>query len=445
MTRLTRRKLLGTLAAGGLAASLPAQARPRVGPVKPNFILIVCDDLGYGDLGCYGAVDIPTPHIDRMANEGMRFTQVYACAAMCTPSRAGLLTGRYPIRSGLTQPLFPNSVYGITPAEPTIGTELQRAGYVTACIGKWHLGSRVANLPTANGFDYFFGLPYSHDMNWRGLRPYPAPLMSGTEIIEQPTDISLLTRRYTEESVAFIQENTGRPFLLYLPHSMPHTPPAVSEPFVGVSNRGPYGDAVAELDWSTGEILLELRNQGIDERTLVIFTSDHGPARGAAGAGGSTGGLRGGKGTTFEGGVRVPFILRWPNFVAKGSVQTRPASLLDLLPTFLTLTGQAGPEDRIIDGKDLSLVIKGEGRRADEEFFFCDGRHVQSYRSGPWKLTRRHTELPPTGPQRPARLLFNIEEDPFERVNLAARYPRKVEQMALRLALFEARVRNGLT
>lgn len=444
MTHLTRRELLGTLAAGGLAASLPARARRLVGPVKPNFILIVGDDLGYGDLGCYGAVDISTPHIDRMADEGMQFAQVYSCAAMCTPSRAGLLTGRYPIRSGLTQPLFPNSMHGITAAEPTIGTELQRAGYVTACIGKWHLGSRVKNLPTSNGFDYFFGMPYSHDMNRRGPWPYPAPLMRGTEIIDQPTDISMLTRRYTEESVAFIQENAGRPFFLYLPHSMPHTPLAVSEPFVGVSNRGPYGDAVAELDWSTGEILRELRNQGIDERTLVIFTSDHGPAPGAAGAGGSTGGLRGGKGTTFEGGVRVPFILRWPTFVAKGSVQTSPASLLDLLPTFLALTGEAGPKDRIIDGKDLSLVIKGEGRRVDEDFFYWDGRHVQSYRSGPWKLTRRHTELPPIGPQRPAWLLFNIEEDSAERVNLASRYPRKVGQMALQLALFEARVRNGL-
>jgi len=298
--------------------------------------VIFADDLGYGDLGCFGHPTIPTPNLDRMAAEGVKLTQFYSASSVCTPSRAALLTGRLPIRSGMCSDkrrvLFPNSGGGLPASEVTIAKALKTKGYATACVGKWHLGHLPKFLPTNNGFDEYFGIPYSNDMR-------PSPLLDGTKTVENPAKQTTLTRRYTERAIDFIGRNKDKPFFLYFPHTFPHVPLFASKTFKDKSLRGLYGDVVEELDWSVGQIRKTLRRLRLAERTLVMFTSDNGPWLIMRLRGGSAGLLRGGKGSTWEGGMREPFVAWWPGKIPAGSVGTELACTMDIFSTCLALAG----------------------------------------------------------------------------------------------------------
>ncbi len=380
---------------------------------RPNIIVILADDLGYGDLGCYGSSTIATPRLDRMAREGARFTNAYCAAPFCSPARAGLLTGRLPARCGLPYVMFPAEHHGLPSAEITIAEALKQQGYATACVGKWHLGWDAPFRPLRQGFDVFFGVPHANDSTeWPVGAPYmqvmglqPLPLVDGDTIVEAPVDQAKLTQRYTERAVKFIREHRDRPFFLYLPHTMPHVPQYASPAFAGKSKGGLYGDAVEELDWSTGVILDTLRELKIAERTLVIFTSDNGaPARAAAagaapkaakaGGGGrfpgrsfsgSNAPLRGGKGNTFEGGVRMPLIAWRPGTIAAGREVATPTTHLDFFPTFVGLAGGALPTDRVYDGRDLGGKLEGADG-ATRRLFYYFGYQLQAVREGNWKL-----------------------------------------------------------
>ena len=369
------------------------EARPDSRP--PNFVVIFIDDMGYGDIGPFGSTLNRTPNLDRMAAEGMKLTSFYA-APVCTPSRASLMTGSYPIRNGLQTGswhgvLMPGDEHGIHPNEITIAELLQERGYATACIGKWHLGDQPPFLPTRNGFDYYYGLPYSNDMNPdapRNIRNHPPlPLLRGEKIggekvLREVKDQSFLTGAYTKEAVQFIEEHRDEPFFVYMPHSMVHVPLYAGEAFRGKSNNGILGDAIEELDWSVGEVLGKLRELGLDDNTLVIFTSDNGPARGSAGP------LRGRKGSTYEGGMREPTIAWAPGMVPAGSSYDGVTSTMDLLPTLAALAGAKVPSDRVIDGHDISAILAGEtGRESPYEFFYYyRGYELRAVRGGDWKL-----------------------------------------------------------
>lgn len=357
-----------------LCALLVVTSFTLAGEIRPNFVIILADDLGYGDLGCYGHPTIRTPNLDQMAIEGQKYMNAYVCECVCTPSRAGLLTGRYAIRSGMCSSkrrvLFPNSAGGLPQYEITIAKALKQKGYATACIGKWHLGHLPQFLPSKHGFDYFFGLPYPNDQNnisGKGLDAvfnprieyFNVPLMRDDKIIERPADQTKLTERYTDESIAFIKKNKDKPFFLYIPHTFPHMPLFASEKFRGKSQRGLYGDTVEELDWSVGQVLQTLRDEKLDKNTLVIFTSDNGPWVFRDLHGGSAGLLRDGKGSTFEGGFREPFIAWWPGKVPAGKTIHDMVSTLDLLPTILKLAGAKVPDDRDLDGYDIAPVLFG--------------------------------------------------------------------------------------
>jgi arylsulfatase A-like enzyme len=386
-----------------------------------NVVLIVADDLGYGDLGCYGSTTIATPRLDAMAREGARFTDFYVAAPFCSPSRASILTGRLPARCGVPYVLFPAEHHGLPTDEITIANVLRERGYATACIGKWHLGWDEPFRPKRHGFDEYFGLPYSNDSTeWGVGEPFmqvmglgPLPLIDGNTVAEAPVDQSSLTQRYTARAVEFVRKNYERPFFLYLPHTMPHIPQYASPQFAGRSKAGLYGDVVEELDWSVGVLLDLLRELKIDDRTLVIFTSDNGaPARPqqqaaktakAAKGGsrfpgrdlaGSNGPLRSGKGTTFEGGIRVPAIAWWPTTLAAGRTITEPISTLDLLPTFATLTGTKLPADRVFDGCDVSQLLLRDEPQPPRTLYHYFGSQLQAVREGKWKLFLPIEQLP---------------------------------------------------
>ena len=395
----------------------------------PNLVIIFTDDLGYGDLAVYGHPTINTPHLDRMAAEGMRFTQFYSAASVCTPSRAALLTGRLPVRSGMASDerrvLFPDSKFGLPQSEVTIAELLKEQGYATAAVGKWHLGSQPEYLPTRHGFDTYFGIPYSNDMDNVAGRPsheiafepkpeyWNVPLLRDTTEVERPADQYTITKRYTEEAVDFIREHQEEPFFVYLAHSMPHIPLFVSEDFDGISLNGLYGDVIEEIDWSVGQVLETLRELDLDERTLVFFTSDNGPWLVFDTHGGSSGLLRGGKGMTWEGGMREPAIAWWPGTIEAGQVERRVASTMDLLPTAAAVAGTDAPDDRTIDGKSLLPLLRGETSEAVHDAFFyyrassftrCAkgrGRHTSSP-NGP---TRRRASRPST--RRPSCTTWN--------------------------------------
>lgn len=431
---------LATLGAARGARAGKGEQRP------PNVVLVFADDLGYADLGCYGARNHSTPNLDRLARQGTRFTQFYVAQPVCSASRAALLTGCYPNRIGILGALGPQARFGISPDELTLAEMLKSRGYATAAYGKWHLGHHPEFLPPRHGFDDYFGLPYSNDM-WPKhptSRSYPdLPLIEGEKTVELNPDQRLLTRRYTEKAVRFIEQNRDRPFFLYVPHSMPHVPIFASDRFLGKSQNGLYGDVIEELDWSVGEITAALKRSRVERNTLVIFTSDNGPWLSYGEHAGSAGPLREGKGTTFEGGVRVPAIFHWPGKVPAGREVREPAATLDVLPSVARLTGAALPE-RKLDGKDISPLILGEkrARTPHEALYFYWGGELQAVRSGRWKLHFPHTYTSLDGkpggrlgrptPYVQKRIelsLFDLEKDPAETTDVSAEHPEVVTRL----------------
>jgi arylsulfatase A-like enzyme len=415
---------------------LPADARrlDEHSPRGPNVVLILCDNLGYGDVGCFNSgAKQRTPRIDRMAAEGIRFTDCYAAAPVCTPSRAALMTGCYPRRVGLDHTpedglvLRPVSRHGLHPDEITIAELLKASGYATACIGKWHLGDQPPFLPTRQGFDEFFGIPYSDDMTARSNQPTwpPLPLMEGERVVEAPADRNTLTQRYTERAIDFMRRHRDRPFFVYLPHAMPGSTaaPFASKAFRGRSDNGPWGDAVEEIDWSTGKILDALKQMELDERTLVIWTNDNGapaPHR----RGGSNLPLKGNAYSVAEGGMRVPFIARWPGRIPAASVCRDLITLMDLYPTLAQLAGAALPNDRTVDGHDIRPLLFGDpgARSPYNAFLYYHINQLRAVRSGAWKLYL------PAGP-RTAPQLFNLVDDLDETRDRAAEEPAIVARL----------------
>ncbi|MDR8390385.1 sulfatase [Aliifodinibius sp. S!AR15-10] len=403
------------------------------GSDRPNIVIIFTDDMGYGDAGVYGHPTIRTPNLDRMAEEGMKFTQFYTAASVCTPSRAGLLTGRLPVRSGMMSEefrvLFPFSAKGIPPEEVTIAEALKEQGYTTAAVGKWHLGHETPYLPTDNGFDSYFGIPYSNDMDNKAWQP--VPLMRNKEIIEQPAEQRTLTPRYTEESLKFIRENKDKPFFLYLAHTFPHVPLYASEDFRGTSTRGLYGDVIEEIDWSTGQIMDELEQLGLAENTFVFFTSDNGPWLTMDQNGGSAGLLRDGKGTTWEGGMRVPALAWWPGTISSGQVTQALGTTMDLFSTSLALAGAEQPDDRVIDGVNLMPVLTGKQENVRDVVFYYRSEKLFAVRKGPWKahfITQSaYVGDKPVSHDPPQ--LYNLEEDPSEKYNLAQKHPEVISEI----------------
>lgn len=431
-----------------------------------NVIVIFADDLGYGDVGCFSeSCPFQTPRLDQMASQGARLTSFYVPTPYCAPSRGTLLTGRYPFRHSVVRNPSPDSGasnFGLPDEEQTIAELLKPAGYATAAFGKWHLGHKPQWLPRTQGFDEYFGILYSNDM-------YPVQLVENEKVVEYPVVQASLTRRYTDRALDFIDRNRARPFFLYLPHAMPHKPLAVSDNFYTPETRDDlYADVISELDASVGEVLDKLKELELDRRTLVIFTSDNGPWYG-----GSTGGLRGMKGRTWEGGIRVPMIARLPGVIPAGVVNDAPSATIDLLPTICSLCGVDAPTDRVIDGRDiLGLCQDADAKSPHRAVFSMQGTELSAVRSGRWKLHVRspghprfhnlapaelETWIDPRGPdgvtilapfeqakptQHPglisgdapkAMMLFDLQEDPGEQHDLAAEYPDQVERL---LALF---------
>jgi len=422
----TRRAFLKAVGLGAASVTVPScmssyqKSGSRASGDRPNFIIIFTDDQGYQDVGCFGSPLMKTPNLDRMAAEGMKFTDFYVAAAVCSPSRVALLTGCYPPRVSITKVLFPKDTIGLNVAEITIADILKARGYVCACVGKWHLGHLREFLPMQQGFDYYYGIPYSNDMQIeRGDKSGP-PLMKNEEIIEHPADQATLTQRYTKQAIKFITENKDWPFFLYLAHTMPHVPLHVSERFKGKSKRGLYGDVIEEIDWSVGQILKTLKKLGIDEKTLVLFTSDNGPWLSKGENGGSALPLRDGKGTTYEGGMRVPCIVHWPGKIPAGKVCYELCATIDLLPTLAGLAGAKAPTDRVIDGKNIWPLMSGKpgAKSPHKAFYYYKGSRLEAVRSGKWKLRRgKETEL------------YDLEVDISEKHNLASERPKIVEQL----------------
>ncbi len=435
---MNRREFLGSAAAAAGAAALGAKPA-----APPNIVFIYCDDLGYGDLGCYGS-KIRTPNLDRMAAEGMRFTQFYSANPVCSPSRAALMTGRYPTRVGVPRVLFPRDTTGLPDSETTIAQVLKPRGYKTMCVGKWHLGHLPQFLPTNRGFDEYYGIPYSNDMS-------PRPLMHNTETLEEPANLETLTPRYTAQALGFIERSKGSPFFLYMPHTYPHIPLAASKRFRGRSPLGLYGDVVEEIDWSVGEVFGALKKHGLDGNTLVMFSSDNGPW-----FQGSPGLLRGRKGMTYEGGVREPFLARFPERIPRGSLCRGVAGTVDILPTLARLTGAALPQ-LPLDGIDIWPLLNGQQQEIEREaLLYFDNWNVQCARWRRWKLhfarynSMAYSPAPPGGRMNiPLRSpeLYDLENDPNESYDIAPENPQIVAEIRGRverlLPGFPEEVRNA--
>ena len=434
------------------AAVIFLTARAAAATGTPNVVIIFTDDQGYADVGAFGAQGFTTPNLDRMAKEGRRFTDFHAAQAVCSASRVALLTGCYPNRIGIHGALGPGSKIGIGDGEVTLAELSKQRGYATAIFGKWHLGDRPQFLPTRHGFDEYFGLPYSNDM-WPhhpeakpGEYP-PLPLYDGEKQIKTgltPGDQEQLTTQYAEHAVSFIERNKERPFFLFVTPNMPHVPLFVSAKFKGKSERGLYGDVIMEIDWLVGEILGALKRNGLDENTLVVFTSDNGPWLSYGNHAGSAGPLREGKGTSFDGGHREPFIARWPGKIPAGTVCAEPAMTIDLFPTIARLIGAEPPAHRI-DGLDIWPLFTGEpGAKNphDAYFFYYAHNELQAVRSGDWKLFLPHTARTMLGQEpgkdgtpgkyralRVAHGLYNMREDIGETREVAAANPAIVQRL----------------
>lgn len=417
----------------------------------PNFVVIFCDDLGYGDIGSFGHPIIKTPNIDRMTVEGQKWTQFYVADPVCTPSRAALLTGRYPIRNGMTSSkrhvLFPDSPNGLPLEELTIAEILKPQGYASAAIGKWHLGHLPKFLPKQQGFDYYYGIPYSNDMDsnqWseylkRSEDPeyfsntefFNVPLIENNKEIERPANQATITKRYTEKAVHFIEQNKSKPFFLYLAHSMPHIPLFASKEFRGRSKSSLYVDVIEEIDWSVGEVLKALEENQLDKNTIVVFTSDNGPWLRFKTHGGSAGPLRAGKGTTFEGGQRVPTVFWGPNIVASGVIDQMGATL-DLLPTFAAMSGAEVPTDRKMDGHNLYQVLTKKLESPRKDFYYWAFAELHGYRNQQYKIHIKQREVINYG--RPTIILdhpelYNLKADISEKYDVSEIFPEVVIDM----------------
>ncbi len=420
--KLDRRTFIKSTAAAAMAAALRGQQR------QPNIVMILADDLGYGDLGCYGS-PIATPNIDRLAEEGARFTNFYSASPVCSPSRAALMTGRYPTRVEVPVVLGPGDA-GLPDSEITMAQVLKSAGYRTSCIGKWHIGSTPRYLPTNRGFDEFFGVPYSADIT-------PCPLMRGTSVISAAVDCSTLTSSFTQEALDFVNRAQDAPFFLYLAHTAPHLPLAASPRFAGQSGLGMYADVVQELDWSTGQVMTALKAAGLDANTLVMFSSDNGPWYQ-----GSQGKLRGRKGETYEGGMREPFLARYPGVIPSGIGCTGLATTMDLLPTLARFAGAQTPTNPL-DGVDIWPLLTGDRPEVDRDvFLYFDAVYLQCARLGRWKLhlsrynTKAWSPLPPGGRVNlplPRPELYDVVSDPQESYDCAASHPAIVADIRARV------------
>ncbi|GAA5507501.1 sulfatase [Novipirellula caenicola] len=425
---------------------------------KPNFVVIFTDDQGYSDLSCFGGQHVDTPRIDQMAAEGARLTNFYVAAPVCTPSRAALMTGCYPKRIDMATGsnfgvLLAADTKGLNPEEITIAEVLKTAGYKTGMFGKWHLGDQPAFLPTRQGFDEFFGLPYSHDIhpfhtNQKKHNFPPLPLLDGETVIETDPDADYLTRRITQRAVSFIEANKDTPFLVYIPHPIPHRPIHASPPFMKsvpeplkakLAREEPnntidyktrdqiYSSAISEIDWSVGQILDALKQNGIDDNTLVIFTSDNGPSIGKATP------LKGKKGSTFEGGMREPTVIRWPGKIPAGVDNHEIMTTMDLLPTFAKLAGAEVPSDRVIDGKDIWPTLAESGKSPHEAFFYHQGDTLVAVRSGQWKLHLGKS----SGKRAASPVLFNLQQDIGETTDVAKANPDVVARLRAHMVAFE--------
>ena len=459
------------------AISLVWVADGAVADKKPNIIVILTDDLGYGDIGCYGAKDIATPYVDQMAKDGANFTSFYV-TPVCSPTRVSFLTGCIPQRVGIGGVMFPRNTHGLNPDEKTLPELLKEQGYATAIIGKWHVGNQDKFQPLNHGFDYWFGTPasnsqffdptikkYAKDCVWREGYTYEkilkmdmprCPLVRNNLVIEVPADQTQFTKRYTEETIKFITKHKDKPFFVYLPHNMPHLPLHASAEFVGKSKRGIYGDAIQEIDWSTGQILKALKDLGLDANTLVIFTSDNGPNLGKQGRALP---LRGSKGNTYEGGVRVPFIARWPGKIPAGRKNDEPITVMDLLPTLTKLAGGAAPGDRVIDGKDIwPLLCDAPGAKSPHDaIYYLKGRSMQGIRVGDWKYryaqdkpgkdgrSKKEKKAAKTDRKKKAfvEALYNLRDDIGEQKNLIDDRPELADRLKKQMEAFNADLKKN--
>lgn len=419
-----------------------------------NVVLIFADDQGYGDLGCFGSKKIKTPNIDQMAKEGRKFTNFMVASPVCTPSRAALLTGCYPKRVGLHQHvLFPSSNKGLHPQEYTLADHFKSQGYATACYGKWHLGHHPETLPRQNGFDHYFGIPYSNDMNhpdnkgkpkggpdgmdilWNDpestLTKWKTPLIENEKIVELPVDQRTITRRCTDKAISFIQKNKGKPFFVYVPHSMPHIPLYVPDEIRDPNPLNAYTCVIEHIDSEVGRIIKTIKDLNLDENTIVIYTTDNGPWLPFKHHGGSAGPLREGKGTTFEGGQRVPCVMWGPSRIPAGSVCEELMGTIDLLPSLAAITQKSLPSQNKIDGIDASHLILGTGTTPRKEFLHYTSRgELEGIRSGDWKLLRKK---PRNKKQGETIMLFNLSKDVGEENNLASEQPAIVARLSSRM------------
>lgn len=435
-----------------------SQTKVHAEPKPPNVVVIFIDDMGYADIGPFGGNPSLTPNLNQMAAEGRKFTNFYVSQAVCSASRASLLTGCYNVRLGILGALGPNSTQGLHADEMTLGEVCQQKGYATACFGKWHLGHHRQFLPQQNGFDEYFGLPYSNDM-WpfhpevrhlpmeQRLKQWPhLPLIDGNDVVKSEvtdTEQTQLTTWYTERAVSFIDRHAEKPFFLYVPHSMVHVPLYVSERFKGKSGAGLFGDVIMEVDWSVGQIMQALKRNNLDDNTFVIFTSDNGPWLSYGDHAGSAGPLREGKGTMFDGGCRVPCLMRWPGMIPPNTTCETPAMTIDVLPTIAKLINAELPQ-HAIDGHDIWPLIANEtdAKSPQEAYYFYWGNELHAVRSGPWKLHFAHTYRSLNGkpggkegiPAKYENLtiessLFNLEDDPGEMQNVADQHPEVVQRL----------------